>query len=184
MAITYNLFSLLEATQTKLSLWLLTRYYRRTHAPLFSPSLCFRWGKGRPSKLLSSLFTSQFLQVLSATTSKVFHVSLFTRQVIYIVTTRIYLGQNKLPWIYYCLAHCPNTEWYFLQTCCFYKLTPAGKMIFRVQFGIREYPAIQVFTFMLIISTSQGPQQISREWKRLGASSQTSHSEPGETNGF
>ena len=91
-----------------------------------------------------------------------FHVSLFTRQVIYIFSTSSSsppgLRQNKLPWIYYCPAQCPNTEWYFLQTCCFYKLTPAGKMIFRVQFGIREYPAIQVFTFMLIISTSQGPQ--------------------------
>lgn len=79
---------------------------------------------------------------------------------IIIVTTRINLRQNKLPWIYDCPAQCPNIEWYFLQTCCFYKLTPAGKMIFRVHFGIREYPAIQVFTitFIWIIATSQGAQ--------------------------
>ena len=133
-------------------------------APLFSPSLCFRWGKGRPSKLLSSLFTSEFLQVLSATSLNYFmYLSSLVKSCFFniiIVTTRINLRQNKLPWIYDCPAQCPNIEWYFLQTCCFYKLTPAGKMIFRVHFGIREYPAIQVFTitFIWIIATSQGAQ--------------------------
>ena len=122
--------------------------------PSFLALSLFSLRERPPSKLLSSLFTSEFLQVLSATTLNYFmYLSSLVKSCFFniiIVTTRINLRQNKLPWIYDCPAQCPNIEWYFLQTCCFYKLTPAGKMIFRVHFGIREYPAIQVFTITFI----------------------------------